>query len=755
MIKKRIILLSVTSMLILYTIFSSLIYVKPGYVVIINEIKLGTDRVKLISRALINEGEKAKIFTKQPVIPGTGIGYIEEVYDSSKPYNFKTSFTLYTLDQLTGNNEDKNKVRAYTISGTIGEINDWEVFLNKLNVEEVNSNRSPYFRKYNSRVEILADQLKFLLRTSTPEQYYPYGAGTEESVMNLGQKINYLKQELVSRRNFLVSLKDRYNFPNEDYYRQYLISNTPWYWVLGIDRFENLINQSKKLREYEQSIYSEQISRRGNAEKYIANEDYLNLLNMMGKINYYEQNLVLNEQNLIDLEKYISQLPRGMSPEEISMGAAISRDFQTYLKSGNSRLIDLTQEGITESLSRYIDEDLYTKLISAINYRKLILNIEYLDVYRNQVLESYDYSEEDLLIVEKTFTYLLNNYDDMLKKENWENYIGSVNTEFNKFFHENPNLAMPEDKIQILTNYKLYSYYLNNIKPSLQRHEIGENHNLYPLMKTLNNYPDLFISDKETLNKMIMGWLQNRDADFMSAAGSMISYNWQKERITGIMNNLKDFKESELDPFILYESENYDLEESERLWNAAIDSIINGKDLSEEKHYTFYNVNRDETVNSIGDLYNIDPYDIFYENRFDLRFRDTGLRNELNKKMNYENFQILFESGNNEELIENQHVYIPLEKKYTDSWAGLKESKKDLRDYYINRYVYSNLEMLVPEAFKDFISKTDYISNLEHNYGVEFAELDFYIEDRSIFSNPRTGEVDNDFIDFYYQKTLR
>jgi len=291
-------------MLILYTIFSSLIYVKPGYVVIINEIKLGTDRVKLISRALINEGEKAKIFTKQPVIPGTGIGYIEEVYDSSKPYNFKTSFTLYTLDQLTGNNEDKNKVRAYTISGTIGEINDWEVFLNKLNVEEVNSNRSPYFRKYNSRVEILADQLKFLLRTSTPEQYYPYGAGTEESVMNLGQKINYLKQELVSRRNFLVSLKDRYNFPNEDYYRQYLISNTPWYWVLGIDRFENLINQSKKLREYEQSIYSEQISRRGNAEKYIANEDYLNLLNMMGKINYYEQNLVLNEQNLIDLQRY-------------------------------------------------------------------------------------------------------------------------------------------------------------------------------------------------------------------------------------------------------------------------------------------------------------------------------------------------------------------------------------------------------------------------------------------------------------------
>ena len=753
--KKIIVVLLIVSATVLYLFFSSTIIVKPGTVVIVNELIFSTDQTKLVSRPFINDGEKNKLFFKQPVIPGTGIGYIEEIYDSNSPYDFKTSFALYTLDQLTGNEEDRNKVRAYTISGKIKEISNWDNFLNKLNVEELNNRRSPYSRKYNSRVEILAEQLKFLLRTSNPEQYYPYGAGTKDSVMNLGQKINFLQQELVSRRNFLAGIKDKFNFPDADLYRQYLISNAPWYWVFGIDEFENLINQSKNLREYEQSIYSQIISRKGNANKYINNEDYLYLINMSGKIHYYEQNLMQNEQTLKNLDTYFKQLYREILPNDLKMGESISRDFELYLKRNNMTLIDLDQGDITQTIARYIDEDLFYQLTNAVNYEKLLLNLEYLGTYKDQILNTYEYSESDFEEVDRTYNFLLENYSEVLEKENWENYLNSVNSEFSKYLELNPNVRIPDEKIQILTNYKLYDYYLSNIEPSLRRNQIDSNHNLYSLMETINTSPNIFLSDKDTVDQLIASWLQNPNAAFLTASASIISYKWQIERTNSIIENLDAYKARELDPFILYESRNYDLKESELLWNAAIENILHGADLSVERPFAFHNVKQNETISSIGELYNMNPFDIFYDNRFDLQFKNPATRSEMNSKMEYEDYNRLFDTNKIIELKRDQEIYIPNERIYSDSWLNLHESKKDLREFLINQYVFTNLEKMVPLAFNDFVHGTDYVQNLEHDYGVKFEQLSFVIEDRNIFSNPRTGEIDNDFIDLYYQKTLR
>ncbi|MCP4176915.1 MAG: hypothetical protein GY756_04040, partial [bacterium] len=204
--KKTVILLTILFAIFFYILFSGTVIVKPDTTVIVKEIAIHNDQIKLKSRPLTNNGEKSKFFFKQPAIPGTGIGYIDEIFNKSNPYTFKTSFAFYTLDQITTNNEDKNKVRAYTISGSIKEIKNWDSFLSKLDINDINSRRSPYSRMYDNRVELLAEQLKNLLRTNNPEQYYPYGAGTEESIQNIGQKINFLQKELISRRNFLVAL---------------------------------------------------------------------------------------------------------------------------------------------------------------------------------------------------------------------------------------------------------------------------------------------------------------------------------------------------------------------------------------------------------------------------------------------------------------------------------------------------------------------------------------------------------------------
>jgi len=755
-IKKNTIIFSVISALIfLYLLLSSMIIVKPESVVILKELKIDTDQIRLISRPLINEGGKNRIFFKQPAIPGTGIGYVEEIYYFDDPYKFKTSFALYTLDQITGNEEDRNKVRAFTISGQIKGVDNWDYFLNKLNVEEINNNRSPYSRKYTSRVEILAEQLKFLLRTSNPSQYYPYGAGTEKQIMNLGQKIAYLKEELVSRRNFMVAFNDKYGFPDADLIRQYMIINTPWYWVYGVNLFENLINQSKNLREYEQNVYSKVISRKGNANKYIANEDYLYQINIAGKIHYYEQNLIQNEQTLENLEQYIAQLNKSTSPEDLRMGNSISIGFIQYLQSSNSRLIEIKQEELTASIAQYIDSTLFSQLAEAVNYQKLLLTIKYLDTYEDQIHKSYEFSDSDLKNSEDTYKYLLKNYSQLLEKENWENYLPSVNKEINIYLSNNPEIPIPEEKVQILTNFKLYEYYLNNIEPALKRNEIPENHYLYPMMEALNSQPQLFLSDKATVNQILTSWLQDRESLFLKAAASIISYNWQLERTLSIIDNLDAFKERELDPYLLFESRNYDLDESENLWNAAIDNVLYGPDLSTERTYTVHNVEQQETINSIADLYDVNPYDVYYENRYYLQFNDINAQNEMNKKMEYTASKDLFTGNKDYELKTDQNIFIPAEDLYSNNWSNLHETKKEVREFYINQFVYTNLEKMVPNAFEEFINQTDYISNLEHNYGIEFDQLNFSIEDRNIFSNPRTGEVDNDFIDLYYQKTLR
>ncbi|MBI9098534.1 MAG: hypothetical protein JEY91_08640 [Spirochaetaceae bacterium] len=754
--KKSVFYISAVSVLLLYLFLSSTVIVKSGTVAIVNELAIGKDRIQLISRPLINENNGKKLFFKQPVIPGTGIGYIEEVYDATEnPYKFKTSFALYTLDQLTGNPEDKTKVRAYTISGTIRKIWNWDSFLNKLNVDEVNSSTSPYGKKYSNRVEILADRVKFLLRTSNPEQYYPYGAGTKELTMNLGQKIDYIQKELLSRRNFLVGLKDRYNFPDEELYLQYLIGNAPWYWVFGIDQYENLINQAKNMREYEQSIFSRITSRRGNANKFINNEDYLYKINMIDKIHNYEENLLQNEQNLISLESYLKQLYRENSPENMTIGESINWGFKRYLLDNNMRLIDIHQQNLTEIIGRYIDEDLIDRLTNAINYEKLLINIEYIDIFRDQILDTYNYEENDFEEVDQTFNFIISKYNDKLEMENWENYLTSVNEEVGALFRSDPQMTFPREKIQALTNYKVYNYYLRNIESSLRRHNIGEDHNLYPIINALNQYPGLLQFDKKILKQNITNWFQNESAGFLKVAASIISYHWQLERTNRSLSNLQIFKEKELDPYILFESRNHDLDESELLWKAAIKNIMTGSDLSLEQNYQYHIVNETETIDSIGELYNVNPLEIFYENRYNLQFLNSNIRTELNSLLEYEDYISLYNSHKNHILETNQDVYIPGEEKYSENWQTIHESQKNIRKLSIDQYIYSNLEDMIEPAFYDFINSTDYMGNLEYDYGVEFEKLEFYIENRNILSNQRTGEIDRDFIDIYYQKTLR
>jgi len=686
------------------------------------------------------------------VIPGTGIGYIDEIYDSRHPYTFETSFAFYTLDEITGNREDRDKVRAYTISGSIGEIKNWDNFLTKLNVEEANRNRSNYSRQYENRVEVLADQLKFILRTSSPEQYYPYGADRTNKIMNLGQKISWLSNELISRRNFLAAIVDKYGSNDPLFYRDFLISRAPWYWIMGVDRYESLINQSKDLREYEQSAYSQVISRKGNANKYINDEDYLTLVNMMGKVHYYEESLINSEETLNNLKEYRDQIYREIDPTNMTLGEAISKGFLKYLQSDGRSLVDIRQEMVTQEISNYIMTDLLGALEKAVDYEKLLLNIEYLPVYEAQIVGSYEFSKQDMESAEKIYNFVLNNYGELLNRENWQNYMDSVNKEFQSLMEQNPEIPVPDPNVQVLSNFRIYGYYLKNIEPELKRNQISGSHYLYPFMAVLKNYGQMIISEKSEVRQMLSQWLQSEDSLFIKGAVSLISYQWQKERTAGSMANLEDFRKRELDPYIFFESRNYDIDESERLWNAAIENILSGENLQTQRTFKFHKVTGDETINSISRDYNVNPFDVFYENRYSMEFSSDVSRSEMNSRLEYGDFNQIFSNSRDVKLQQGQDIYIPEKEIYSEEWLDLHQDKQKLRKFYINRYIYSNIETMAEDAFYSFVNETEYISQLEQEFGVTFNQLDLNIEDRIFFSNPRTGEIDNDFIDLYFRK---
>ncbi len=203
-------------------------------------------------RALVNKADKPERLWKWPRILGTSIGVKEEpIKDETRMVS--TKFAMYTADEVTGKEEDREYVQVYVIDVEI-RVKDWQKFFEEINLDEINRERrraGPFSRLVKDRFEVVAYQIGNIIKGGKTTDTFGKTLRTKEGypVMNMNDRVNYAYSQLISRRNFLIALLDHHHFKTPEEIKRYLKEEIPWYWFAGPDVFESLAQRYKDMQE--------------------------------------------------------------------------------------------------------------------------------------------------------------------------------------------------------------------------------------------------------------------------------------------------------------------------------------------------------------------------------------------------------------------------------------------------------------------------------------------------------------------------
>jgi len=258
-------------------------------------------------RVLINKTDKPDRMWKWPRILGTSIGVREEpIKDETRIVS--TKFAMYTTDEVTGREEDKEYVQAYVIDIEI-KVKDWQKFFEEINLDEINKEREksgPFVRLVKDRFEVIAYQIENIIRAGKTTDAFGKPLRTKEGypVMNLSDRVNYAYSQLVSRRNFLIALLDDRHFKTSEEIKKYLKEEIPWYWFAGPDVFEFLAQRYKDIQESVFSPYIEKISPEASQQRFIFDEESFELYQEAYRAYQYEKFPLARKSALKEIESY-------------------------------------------------------------------------------------------------------------------------------------------------------------------------------------------------------------------------------------------------------------------------------------------------------------------------------------------------------------------------------------------------------------------------------------------------------------------
>jgi hypothetical protein len=361
--------------IIIYIIITGSVIVAARTVVVVHELKIEGGSLVIRPRPLVNESDSSKLFSKQPLIPFLGIGFIEEEIDIDEPQTFETSFAFYTLDEKTGNSKDSEYAEAYVIEGKIKKVLDWDKFITLLDVNEANyeTKISPFGRKYTRRKGLLAEKIRILVASGDGTHQSTFITDTESGskVINLNERINHIEEELFSRRNCIINLQDKFGFTKEEEERYFLIHEAPWYVAPGTSRFESLVNQAKELSGYLQSVYAEDLKPANLARRYVKDEDYIELLYNVWLAYTYEKNYQLILKALADIEKEKLTVRASMDERTIRYTEVIAASFVDYLKKSEKTTRTQSAAELKEDLGLFVDEYVLGNILGALQYDQL------------------------------------------------------------------------------------------------------------------------------------------------------------------------------------------------------------------------------------------------------------------------------------------------------------------------------------------------------------------------------------------------
>ena len=258
-------------------------------------------------RALVNKADKPERLWKWPRILGTSIGVKEEpIKDETRIVS--TKFAMYTADEVTGKEEDREYVQVYVIDVEI-RVKDWQKFFEEINLDEINRERrraGPFSRLVKDRFEVVAYQIGNIIKGGKTTDTFGKTLRTKEGypVMNLNDRVNYAYSQLISRRNFLIALLDHHHFKTPEEIKRYLKEEIPWYWFAGPDLFELLAQRYKGMQESVFSPWVEDMTPEAAQQRFIFGKESLELYREAYRAYQYEKFPAAREAALKEIETH-------------------------------------------------------------------------------------------------------------------------------------------------------------------------------------------------------------------------------------------------------------------------------------------------------------------------------------------------------------------------------------------------------------------------------------------------------------------
>lgn len=180
--------------------------------------------------AFLNNSDRTIFFLSCPRIPFTNIGSKEETYSLSEPLEIDIKVKLFTMDEITENPEDKNKIVYLVVSGT-GKVTDWDEFL---------SDGEGYYWETYFYPELAKE--KNIQR-----------AHLVEAILAENLKDYFLEDfrqdwflEYANRLIYIEQTKNDHNLNSPEEIENFIRTQEPWYWASGPLIINALYEEGKK-----------------------------------------------------------------------------------------------------------------------------------------------------------------------------------------------------------------------------------------------------------------------------------------------------------------------------------------------------------------------------------------------------------------------------------------------------------------------------------------------------------------------------
>ena len=715
-------------------------------------------------RALVNKSDESVRRWKWPRIPGTSIGVKEEaIKDEVKTVTAR--FALYTSEEVTGKEEDKEYAQAYVVDMEI-EVKDWQKFLTEIDLEKINEERKkagPFVTLVKNRFEVITDFIEDVIKRGEATDRLGKPLRSEEGypAMNLTNRINFAYSQLANRRNFLIALLDRYHFETSQEITEYLEEEIPWYWFAGPDSYEFLVQQYKEIQESIFSPYLENIAPETAQQRLIFGEDRLELYQKAYQAYGYEKFLMERERNVEEFENRWSDY----AGEEAEAAEKVVRSFKKFLEwQGNELRFVIDVEHLRTLYNSFL-EKLKSNLI-------FILRESELEFVKRKIEEAKkkfagapleETEREEAEEIEKGVQYLIVKERE---KEFHQVFDEELSQLLNVYLVENnlQNLSSSvSDYVSLLLREDYFSALSDEVEKSRKFLDMELVKEYYLELKS-NLETDRI--DPIQLSRIVIEYMNGEKYLFSTFVG-LISLLWQEERTEWDRVQWEKVKEEELIPFFQYYSQaNTELaldyrgitsEENRALWQAAIEEVLGGEDITYLRSFISHEIEEGDTLAELGKEYDVDWRLVF--NRHNRDFARGSLTSEDNKvrfdKLLAQAFEtgdygVVYELVKDTPLKAGETIIINKIEEYTPQWFEEEEEYRKKREATVKKYIYPWIEEFAPRVIEEYLLLSPWLDYIERTYGVKIRQIDLHIERDSMFT--KDGQPKDEYYDLYYSK---